>query len=112
MGTFAHIGKDGVVDNIIVIDQETLNTGAWGDPSEWVDRDAGWKNPPGKGMTYSEEHDDFLKKKPLDSFVLNETTLRWEPPIAKPDDEGIYHWNEENLSWKEMVITDGLIKPK
>ena len=35
MAHFAHI-TNGIVDQVIVIDAETLATGHWGDPSEWV----------------------------------------------------------------------------
>jgi hypothetical protein len=35
MAHFAHI-TDGIVDQVIVIDEATLATGHWGDPSEWV----------------------------------------------------------------------------
>jgi hypothetical protein len=35
----------------------------------------------------------FLKNL-LNSWILNETTCRWEAPIAKPNDDGIYTWNE------------------
>ena len=34
----AHFAKveNGIVTQVIVIDQETLNTGHWGDPASWV----------------------------------------------------------------------------
>lgn len=36
MAHFSHINNEGIVDQVIVIDEATLATGHWGDPSEWV----------------------------------------------------------------------------
>lgn len=57
------------------------------------------KNYAGVGMTYDEDRDAFIPKKPYASWVLNEDTCKWEAPIAKPDDNNIYNWNEENKTW-------------
>ena len=35
MAHYAHI-TNGIVDNVIVVEAETLALGHWGDPSEWV----------------------------------------------------------------------------
>ena len=35
----------------------------------------------------------------LKILLFNEDTCRWEHPIPHPDDHGIYHWNEETVSW-------------
>ena len=37
MTTFAELDKDGAVLRVIVIDEHILATGAWGDPSLWVE---------------------------------------------------------------------------
>jgi len=36
------------------------------------------------------------------SWTFNEVTCVYEPPIALPDDGGIYHWEEETTSWSIM----------
>ena len=52
------------------------------------------KNHAGSGYTYDEDRDAFIPKKPFNSWILNEDTCLWEAPIAKPNDDGIYTWNE------------------
>lgn len=58
------------------------------------------KNYAGIGYTYDEERDAFIPLKPYQSWILNEDTCQWEPPIAYPEDENIYSWNEETTSWQ------------
>jgi hypothetical protein len=57
------------------------------------------KNHAGIGFTYDEERDAFIPPKPFKSWILNEDTCLWEAPVAKPQDENMYNWNEQNLSW-------------
>jgi hypothetical protein len=51
------------------------------------------------GYTYDETLDAFVPTKPYPSWVLNQTTVDWEPPLPRPDDENAYTWNEETVSW-------------
>ena len=57
------------------------------------------KNHAGIGMTYDEDRDAFIPKKPFNSWILNETTCQWEAPVALPDTENRYNWNEINQNW-------------
>ena len=57
------------------------------------------KNHAGIGYTYDEDRDAFIPKKPYNSWVLNEDTCLWEAPVALPDSENTYNWNELTLSW-------------
>ena len=57
------------------------------------------KNYAGIGMTYDEDKDAFIPKKPYNSWILNETTCQWEAPVAYPTDGQRYNWNEETTSW-------------
>ena len=57
------------------------------------------KNYAGKGYTYDENRNAFIPPKQYDSWILNEDTCRWEPPIPYPTDGKMYYWNEETLSW-------------
>ena len=57
------------------------------------------KNHAGIGMTYDEDRDAFISIKPYNSWVLNETTCLWEAPVALPDTENRYNWNEETTTW-------------
>jgi len=58
------------------------------------------KNHAGIGYTYDEQRDAFISPKPFNSWVLNETTCQWEAPVARPDDNNRYKWNEEILNWE------------
>jgi hypothetical protein len=57
------------------------------------------KNYAGIGYTYDEQRDAFIPPKPFNSWVLNETTCRWESPIPYPNDGERYIWNESNQTW-------------
>jgi hypothetical protein len=58
------------------------------------------KNHAGIGYSYDEDRDAFIPKKPFNSWILNEDTCIWEAPVACPQDENIYMWNEQILSWE------------
>ena len=57
------------------------------------------KNFAGIGYTYDQQKDAFIPPKPFDSWILNEDTCLWEAPIAKPQDDNKYTWNEATISW-------------
>ena len=57
------------------------------------------KNHAGIGYTYDEDRDAFIPIKPFNSWILNETTCLWEAPVALPDTENRYNWNEINQNW-------------
>jgi len=57
------------------------------------------KNYAGIGYSYDADKDAFIPPKPHESWVLNEDTCLWEPPIEPPDQDKIYTWNEDTLSW-------------
>ena len=61
------------------------------------------KNYAGKGYTYDETRDAFIPPQPFPSWTLNETTCLWEPPVAHPDDGGMYQWNEDTQSWDQVT---------
>jgi hypothetical protein len=58
------------------------------------------KNYAGIGYTYDEDRDAFISPKPFASWILNETTCLWEAPVAYPDNENKYSWNETNQTWE------------
>ena len=71
------------------------------------------KNYAGIGYTFDAGRDAFIPPKPYNSWVLNETTCRWEAPTPMPEDlteEEIeagthYSWNEETTSWDKVTRT-------
>jgi len=58
------------------------------------------KNHAGIGYTYDSQRDAFIPTKTFNSWLLNETTCLWEAPVARPDDNNKYKWNEEILNWE------------
>jgi hypothetical protein len=61
------------------------------------------KNYAGIGYTYDSGRDAFIPPKPFNSWLLDEETCLWNAPVARPEGEGFYTWNEENQSWDEVV---------
>ena len=61
------------------------------------------KNYASIGYTYDSIRDAFISPKPFASWTLNETTCLWNPPTPYPTDDKRYSWNEETLSWVELL---------
>lgn len=61
------------------------------------------KNYAGVGYFYDEVLDAFIPPKPFNSWVLNEETCQWNSPVDHPNDGKIYRWNEDNISWDEVI---------
>jgi hypothetical protein len=62
------------------------------------------KNHAGIGYIYDEDRDAFISPKPFKSWILNETTCGWEAPVAKPQDNNRYTWNESTLTWDIVEV--------
>jgi hypothetical protein len=59
------------------------------------------KNYAGIGHTYDAQRDAFIPPKPFPSWVLNEDTCVWNPPVAQPID-AVYEWDESIVNWKKV----------
>jgi hypothetical protein len=35
---------------------------------------------------------------------LNNETADWDAPVAKPEDDKMYTWDEATLSWVEVTV--------
>lgn len=57
------------------------------------------KNYASIGFTYDEQRDAFIPPQPFSSWILNEETCLWNPPIPYPQDGNLYEWNNEQLNW-------------
>lgn len=63
------------------------------------------KNYAGEGYTYDSTRDAFIPPKPFASWLLNEDTCQWYPPVPYPTDVGTpeapkrYVWNEDAQQW-------------
>lgn len=60
------------------------------------------KNYAGIGYTYDPIRDAFIPPKPYNSWILNDDTCLWEPPVPVPTDGKNYVWNEETQNWNEL----------
>jgi hypothetical protein len=68
------------------------------------------KNYAGIGMTWDAGRDAFISPKPYNSWVLNETTCRWDAPTAMPTDANVeageyYRWDEPTTAWVKETRT-------
>jgi hypothetical protein len=123
MAHFAQIDENNIVTQVLVIDQETINTGHFGDPSTFVQTsyntrggvhygqdgqpDNGTplrKNYAGIGYIYDSQRDAFYAPQPYNSWTLNEETCYWEAPTSMPSDGKLYTWDEDTLSWVEVQL--------
>ena len=123
MAHYAQIDENNIVIQVLVIDQETINTGLFGNPSSFVQTSYNTKagihygpdgNPDGGialrknyaaiGYTYDRQRDAFIPPKLYNSWTLNEDTCLWQPPIPFPDDNKVYFWNEEGQTWVEQTV--------
>jgi hypothetical protein len=117
MSHFAQIDENNIVTQVIVIEQDVVDTGLFGDPASWIQTSYNThggvhsqggtplrKNYAGIGYTYDSIRDAFIPPKPYNSWVLNETTCLYEAPTPMPTDGKIYNWDEETTSWIEVVL--------
>lgn len=54
------------------------------------------------GGTYSPDSDVFISPQPFPSWSLDENH-DWQPPVPRPEGEGMYSWNEESMQWEEIL---------
>jgi hypothetical protein len=117
MAHYAFLDKDNIVTEVIVgIDEneliEGLDTETWyGDFRGQVCKRTSYngnirKNYAGIGFTYDFELDAFIPPKPYPSWLLDEETCQWQPPLEYPTDGLYYEWNEANQSWETMDFSE------
>ena len=63
------------------------------------------KNYAGVGYTYDSVRDAFIPPQPYASWVLDEQTCQWNPPIPYPNDGNNYVWDEDIKQWKTLDIS-------
>jgi len=105
MSHFAKIDSNNIVTEVIVAEQDFINSGAVGDSFLWVQTSYNG-NFRGKFAAvndiYDKSLDAFYAPQPYPSWTLNEDTCQWEAPVAYPDDDKDYYWDEETTSWVEV----------
>ena len=60
------------------------------------------KNYAGIGFTFDETRDAFIAPQPFASWVLDEATCQWQPPVPYPSDGKMYSWDESSVNWLEV----------
>ena len=116
MAHFAKLGVGNIVETVIVVSNDIATTEQAG--VDFINklyntRDA-WKqtsynrnfrkNFAGIGYFYDETRDAFIAPKPFNSWILNEDTCIWNAPVAYPNDENSYTWNESTLTWDIVEV--------
>ena len=68
------------------------------------------KNYAGIGDTYDATRNAFIAPSPYPSWVLDETTCRYEAPIPYPevaaDSLDGYIWDEDTINWIKIVVNN------
>lgn len=57
------------------------------------------KNYAAKGYVFDEARDAFIPPTPFPSWILNEDSCKWEPPVPYPNDDKVYDWDESVKNW-------------
>ena len=129
MGHYAKIDENNIVVRVSVSSKEMIDSGKFGPPEKWIktsyntaggkhynpdadifvedDKPPIRKNFAGIGYTYDSVRDAFIAPQPYPSWILNEDTCTWMPPVAYPIDGREkagevfygYEWNEEETNW-------------
>jgi hypothetical protein len=120
MGHFAKV-DNGTVIQVIVADQGFIDSGAVGNPADWVQTSYNTRagvhfgtdgqpdngvalrgNYAGIGHIYDAEHDVFYSPRPFPSWTISTATnWLWAPPVPMPDpvEGAIWLWDEDTLNW-------------
>lgn len=124
MAHFARLDENNNVIQVIVVDnkalldengQENEELGIkfcqqlLGENTRWVQTsyNSSFRNRfAGTGSYYDPVRDVFTEMKPYDSWIYDEETNSWVPPIPKPEngDNYIFIWDEENKNWKPRYL--------
>ena len=123
MAHFAKINNGNTVINIVVAEQDFINSGVLGDSFLWIqtsynthggkhydpvtlEEDDGYplrKNFAKIDDTYDPTRDAFIPPQPFPSWTLNEDTCQWDSPVPYPTDDKMYTWDETTTNWIEVT---------
>jgi|TARA_R110000824_G_scaffold283046_2_gene471375 hypothetical protein len=111
MAHFAKI-ENNIVTNVIVAEQEFIDE--WHSDETWVQTSYNTRggihygqdgnsdgvvalrgNYAGIGYTYDTDNDVFYTPQPYASWTLDETVWQWVCPLTYPDNNKMYHWDED-----------------
>lgn len=118
MAHYAQIDANNTVTQVIVAEQDFIDSGAVGDPATWIQTSYNTfggihrlggtplrKNYAGIGYTYDAARDAFIAPRPFASWVLDDASCQWQAPVPMPSDAGtgdppkFYRWDESQVNW-------------
>lgn len=115
MGHYAKV-VNGIVTKVIAADQDFIDNMIDNSPGKWIETsyhtrkgvhlEGGTplrKNFAGIGYTYDKVRDAFIPPSMFESWILDEDTCVWEPPVPHPNDGNSYIWNEVTQSWEQVI---------
>ena len=105
MSHFAEIDDNGLVKRVIVAEQDFIDSGVVGDAANWIQTSYNnniRKQFAGIGFTYDTAKDKFIAPQPYASWALDADD-DWQAPVAMPDDDKRYTWDEDTTNWVEIT---------
>ena len=120
MTHYAQVDENNIVVQVLVIEQDVIDSGLFGDPASFVQTSYNTfggqhllggtplrKNFAGIGYKYDPVRDAFIPPQPFQSWILDDTTCLWDSPVPMPTDGKAYQWDELFLNWVEIPLTTG-----
>lgn len=121
----AHFAKvlNGIVQKVIVAEQDYIDNLVENEPGYWVQTSYNTSlgkhynedgtesddqsktlryNFASRGGYYDKSADAFYQIQPYASWRLNTETYQWYPPVAYPEGEDTYNWNEDTQQWDRV----------
>ena len=114
MSHFARVTAQGIVEQVIVAEQDFIDT--LSDRTSWVQTSYntyGGQHPEGRplrknyagvGYSYDSVRDAFIPPQSYASWVLNEETCLWDAPTPYPTNGKTYNWDENTQQWVETGV--------
>lgn len=106
MAQYIELNSSNTIVNIIVADEDYINSQNHNSFMLTTDIDEDKRDKIIIGFVYDEANTRFVPRKYYDSWIFDEESYRWKPPIDMPTDDKNYSWDEDNISWKEVTETD------
>tara|TARA_B100000212_G_scaffold342092_1_gene327552 strand:- start:1957 stop:2355 length:399 start_codon:yes stop_codon:yes gene_type:complete len=118
MAHFAELNENNIVLRVVRVENSILDNNGIEDESKGIEflnnlfgksnwKQTSWnhsfrKNYARIGDVYDVSRDAFIPTKEYPSWILNETTCRYEAPVAHPPNKTC-EWDEENQQWINCV---------
>ena len=117
MAHFAKLDADSIVTDVIVVNNESIDNLPFPESEpvgvtfliDWSGGYSNWKqtsynaqfrkNYASSGYSYDIGRDAFIPPRPYPSWLLDEQTCQWDPPVPYPTDGKPYVWDETTKTW-------------